>query len=44
MRVVLDPNDWESMIALMSRHCEFDSAIGYIAMSYHFMVRGRGKK
>ena len=44
MSIVLDLNDWESMIALMSRHCEFDSAIGYIAMSYDFMVKGRGKK
>lgn len=27
MRVVLDPNDWESMISLMDRHYEFDSVI-----------------
>ena len=27
MKVVLDPNDWESMISLMDRHYEFDSVI-----------------
>lgn len=27
MKVVLDPNDWESMISLMDRHYEFDSVV-----------------
>lgn len=42
MRVVLDPNDWESMISLMDRHYEFDSVISarntngeFVSISIH---------
>lgn len=37
MSVVLDPNDWESMIALMNRHCEFDSAISAVNTNGEFV-------